>query len=113
MVLSHDKLRSVKKIIKAPDAKRSFDWKEGPMTAREFMQFFGTDVCRKMFEPVWAKACINKIKREQSELAIIADVIISFFKLAIFINVFSNAAYSSAVLYSVEDARHCATIFPT
>lgn len=64
----------MKKIIKAPDAKRSFDWKEGPMTAREFMQFFGTDVCRKMFEPVWAKACINKIKREQSGLAIIADV---------------------------------------
>lgn len=64
----------MKKIIKAPDAKRSFDWKEGPMTAREFMQFFGTDVCRKMYEPIWVNSCINKIQREQSELAVIADV---------------------------------------
>lgn len=64
----------MKKIIKAPDAKRSFDWKEGPMTAREFMQFFGTDVCRKMYEPIWINFCIKKIQREQSALAIIADV---------------------------------------
>lgn len=64
----------MKKIIKAPDAKRSFDWKEGPMTAREFMQFLGTDVCRKMYEPIWVNACIKKIQQEQSGLAIIADV---------------------------------------
>ena len=64
----------MKKIIKAPDAKRSFDWREGPMTAREFMQFFGTDVCRKMYEPIWVDSCIRKIQAEQSELAIIADV---------------------------------------
>lgn len=48
--------------------------KTGPMTAREFMQFFGTDVMRKMYEPIWVNACINKIQQEQSELAIIADV---------------------------------------
>lgn len=47
---------------------------EGPMTAREFMQFLGTDIMRKIYEPIWVKSCINKIKREQSELAIIADV---------------------------------------
>ena len=64
----------MKKIIKAPDAKRSFDWKEGPMTAREFMQFFGTDVCRKMYEPIWVDSCLKEIKKEQPELAIIADV---------------------------------------
>ena len=46
----------------------------GAMTAREFMQFFGTDIMRKMYEPVWVNACLNKIKKEQSELAIIADV---------------------------------------
>ena len=44
------------------------------MTAREFMQFFGTDVCRKMYEPIWVDSCIRKIQAEQSELAIIADV---------------------------------------
>ena len=47
---------------------------EGPMTAREFMQFFGTDVMRKMYEPIWVNACIKKIQQEQSGLAIIADV---------------------------------------
>jgi len=29
---------------------------------------------RKIYEPVWVNSCIKKIKREQSELAIIADV---------------------------------------
>ena len=62
------------KKIMPPDSKRSYGWREGPMTAREFMQFFGTDVCRKMFESIWVNARINKIKREGSELAIIADV---------------------------------------
>lgn len=47
---------------------------EGAMTAREFMQFFGTDVMRKMYEPIWVNACIKKIQQEQSGLAIIADV---------------------------------------
>jgi len=46
----------------------------GPMTAREFMQFLGTDIMRKMYEPIWVNACIKKIKREQSQLAIVADV---------------------------------------
>lgn len=46
----------------------------GPMTAREFMQFLGTDIMRKMYEPIWVNACIKKIQREQSQLAIIADV---------------------------------------
>lgn len=53
-----------------PGSKR----KKGAMTSREFMQYFGTDIMRKIHEPVWVNACINKIKQEQSELAIIADV---------------------------------------
>ena len=48
--------------------------KTGAMTAREFMQFFGTDICRKVYEPIWVDSCIRKIQAEQSELAIIADV---------------------------------------
>lgn len=48
--------------------------KTGAMTAREFMQHFGTDVCRKVYEPIWVNACINRIQQEQSGLAIIADV---------------------------------------
>ena len=46
----------------------------GPMTAREFMQLLGTEIGRKMFEPIWINATLKKIKREQPELAIIADV---------------------------------------
>jgi len=52
----------------------TFPINHGPMTAREFMQFLGTDVMRKIYEPVWVNSCIKKIQREQSELAIIADV---------------------------------------
>lgn len=56
------------------DAKKSWDWREGEMTAREFMQFFGTDIMRKIHINVWANACINKIIKEDSSLAIVADV---------------------------------------
>lgn len=47
---------------------------KGEMSAREFMQFFGTNVMRKMHNDVWANACLNKILKEGSDLAIIADV---------------------------------------
>ena len=46
----------------------------GPMTAREFLQFFGTDLCRRMWEPIWVNKCIKDIKREGTLLAIIPDV---------------------------------------
>ena len=46
----------------------------GKMTAREFMQHFGSEVCRKVYQPIWVESCLNKIKKEQSELAVIADV---------------------------------------
>jgi energy-coupling factor transporter ATP-binding protein EcfA2 len=44
------------------------------MTAREFLQYFGTDIMRKIWEPVWCSGTINKIIKEDSQLAIIADV---------------------------------------
>lgn len=46
----------------------------GPMTAREFMQFFGTDIMRKIWSPVWIRSCISRILSEGSELAVICDV---------------------------------------
>ncbi len=57
----------------------AWDWglvehEPGPMTAREFMQFFGTNVMRKIHTNVWANACINKITKEGSDLAVVADV---------------------------------------
>ena len=47
---------------------------EGPMTAREFMQFFGTKIVRKMYGPAWIEACMNQIADEQPELALIEGV---------------------------------------
>lgn len=45
----------------------------GPMTAREFLQYFGTDVCRKMYENVWVDRCIKDVQEEGSLLAVIDD----------------------------------------
>ena len=50
--------------------------KSGPkkdMTAREFLQFFGTDICRKIKPDVWTSTCIARIKASQTELAIVPD----------------------------------------
>ena len=47
--------------------------RKGAMTSREFMQYFGTDIMRKMYEPIWVNSCIKTIQTEQPELAVIAD----------------------------------------
>jgi hypothetical protein len=46
----------------------------GKMTAREFMQYFGTNVMRKILPDIWVQNTIKRINRERSKLAIIADV---------------------------------------
>ena len=43
------------------------------MTAREFMQFFGTDVMRKMYEPIWLENCFRRIEEDSPEIAVIGD----------------------------------------
>ena len=48
--------------------------KKGNMTSRELLQYFGTDIMRKMLENVWVNSTIKNILREQSGLAIIADL---------------------------------------
>jgi len=48
-------------------------WDGSQMTAREVMQFVGTDVFRKMKTNVWSSATLLKIQKEQPKLAIIAD----------------------------------------
>ena len=47
--------------------------KSGPMTVREFLQYFGTNICRKMYEPVWVERCIKDIQQEEPLLGIIDD----------------------------------------
>lgn len=50
---------------------QNFD--ERKMTAREFMQTFGTDICRKIKDDVWVSLCIKQIKDENPNLALIGD----------------------------------------
>ncbi len=47
--------------------------KDESMTAREFLQFFGTNVCRAIKPDIWTNSCIQRIKEEQSELSIVGD----------------------------------------
>ena len=47
---------------------------KGPMTGREILQYFGSDICRKMYENIWFDACIRRIRKDNPELALISDV---------------------------------------
>lgn len=47
--------------------------RSGLMTAREIMEFIGTDIFRKMKQNVWVDATINKINKNKPRLAIITD----------------------------------------
>lgn len=47
--------------------------KTGPMTGREIMQIFGTDLIRHTFGNVWARATVQHIKKFGHSLAIITD----------------------------------------
>ena len=47
--------------------------KKGPMTVRDFLQYMGTDVMRRIYEPIWVQACIEDIRREEPLLAVIDD----------------------------------------
>lgn len=48
-------------------------WQDKYLTAREVMQVVGTDILRNMYHDVWVNATINKIMKENMDLAIIAD----------------------------------------
>lgn len=45
----------------------------GFMTAREVMQFVGTEIFRKIKTNVWSSATINKIQQDNIDIAVIAD----------------------------------------
>lgn len=47
--------------------------KTGPMTSRDFMQFFGTDIMRKIYQPIWLENCFKRIDEDKAEIAVIAD----------------------------------------
>jgi len=45
----------------------------GPMTAREVMQYVGSEIFRKMYRNVWVDATLRQIKQEGSLIALIGD----------------------------------------
>lgn len=47
--------------------------KTGPMSGRELMEVFGTDICRNLYEDCWARATFKKIEKENPQIAIIKD----------------------------------------
>jgi len=60
----------------------SFNWSDmvtktprcsGPMSAREVMQYVGTDFFRKIYPNVWVDSTIRKIQSENSKLAVVVD----------------------------------------
>jgi len=46
----------------------------GQMTAREIMQYVGTEIFRKMNSDIWVNATVNRIQKEEPQLAIICDI---------------------------------------
>ncbi len=66
-----ESLRPTRKIER--NGESSFDYAEGPMSGREIMQLFGTEICRKLYGDCWARGTYNKIKAEGFELALVAD----------------------------------------
>lgn len=48
--------------------------KRGNVTNREFLEHFGTCIIRKIKTDAWSEYTINRIVKEQSEIAIIPDV---------------------------------------
>jgi hypothetical protein len=45
----------------------------GLMTAREVLQFFGTDIIRKMYQQAWVNGTLRKIHRDRPQRAVITD----------------------------------------
>lgn len=64
------------------NSKTEFRWekmpstnnKRGKLTIREFLQYFGTELVRKIKDNAWVESTINIINNENSELALVPDV---------------------------------------
>lgn len=49
------------------------EWQGEKLTARRAMEVIGTDIFRQLYNPVWVEATLNKIERDNVDLAIIPD----------------------------------------
>ena len=71
-----DKDKNTNSLVKTKFMKKLLDRDLGDnkfLTAREFLQLFGTDVCRAIKPDVWTSSCMTRVKDSNSELAIISD----------------------------------------
>lgn len=73
-VYGSDKQKNMKTHLRWQDMPENASNKEGKMTNREFLEYFGTSIVRKIRPDAWVHATINKIVAEDSQLAIIPDV---------------------------------------
>lgn len=44
------------------------------LSARQLMQYFGTNICRKLDNNCWVQSCLQQIEVDNPEIALIADV---------------------------------------
>jgi len=72
-VITDQKLANQKAIKSLIDKGTLKYHKPGRMSAREFLQFFGTDVCREIYEDVWQSRLIKDIITEEPLVAVIDD----------------------------------------
>jgi hypothetical protein len=68
--LKTSKLSAVKKLI---DDGTLIYHKKGKMTGREFLQFFGSEVSRRIYEEIWVSRLMKDVASEGSLLAVIDD----------------------------------------
>lgn len=57
-----------------PKGRKLYGEYVGAMTAREVLQHFGTNICRKMRNNCWVEATIRQIQKDAPQLAVITDV---------------------------------------
>lgn len=57
------------------DVRRDNNKHSGPMSSREVMQVFGTDICRRIFgSDIWVQAMKRRIDRSEADFFLITDV---------------------------------------
>jgi len=69
-----DDMEKYLKDKKGPQPSGGAGKKSGSPTVREFLEYFGTKIVRKIHHNAWSEYTIKKIAKEQSGIAIIPDV---------------------------------------
>ena len=72
LVFGNDEQKNTETHIRGDSIKPPTKHK-GYMTIREVLQYVGTDMFRGLDPSIWVNACLNQIKKEQPELALISD----------------------------------------